>query len=189
LDRAALENCVGGAFFPGIEAGWLIRNPKLYGGPFRIDPYVRNAKGQTKVKVSGGSIVHEKDSTGAELKDARGRPVPLRIRKKIPYGIAADKTDLEVTPGYFSQQMAQPWQADFLSCNLERHGTGPIPSRPRIGWWPGQRPDTVTVKVGGVNTARPWDRGIADREQLIADLDTRGFVVKVGADYLETDGP
>ena len=38
LDRAALENCVGGAFFPGIEASWQIRNPKLFIEPFRIDP-------------------------------------------------------------------------------------------------------------------------------------------------------
>ena len=38
LDRAALENCVGGAFFPGIEASWQIRNPSLYMEPFRISP-------------------------------------------------------------------------------------------------------------------------------------------------------
>jgi hypothetical protein len=37
LDRAALENAQGGAFFPGIEASWQIRNPKLFKEPFRID--------------------------------------------------------------------------------------------------------------------------------------------------------
>ena len=37
LDQAALENCVGGAFFPGIEASWQIRNPKLYIEPFRLN--------------------------------------------------------------------------------------------------------------------------------------------------------
>ncbi len=37
LDRAALENCVGGAFFPGIEASWQIRGPGLYLEPFRIN--------------------------------------------------------------------------------------------------------------------------------------------------------
>jgi hypothetical protein len=36
LDRHALEACVGGAFFPGIECGWQIRHPALYGEPFRI---------------------------------------------------------------------------------------------------------------------------------------------------------
>lgn len=34
LDRAALEACVGGAFFPGIECGWIVREPLLYAAPF-----------------------------------------------------------------------------------------------------------------------------------------------------------
>jgi hypothetical protein len=36
LDRAALENASGGAFYPGIEVGWQIREPALYLEPFRI---------------------------------------------------------------------------------------------------------------------------------------------------------
>jgi L-Lysine epsilon oxidase N-terminal/L-lysine epsilon oxidase C-terminal domain len=36
LDRAALENCVGGAFSPGIEATWISRNPSIYAEPFRV---------------------------------------------------------------------------------------------------------------------------------------------------------
>lgn len=36
LDRAALENCVGGPFFPGIEVTWIARNPSIYAAPFRI---------------------------------------------------------------------------------------------------------------------------------------------------------
>jgi hypothetical protein len=38
LDRAALENCVGAAFFPGIEIPWQIRNPALFIEPFRLNP-------------------------------------------------------------------------------------------------------------------------------------------------------
>jgi hypothetical protein len=36
LDRAVLENCVGGAFCPGIEVGWIVRNWEIYVEPFRI---------------------------------------------------------------------------------------------------------------------------------------------------------
>lgn len=36
LDRAALQAAIGGAFFPGIEVSWLIRNPAVYAAPFRI---------------------------------------------------------------------------------------------------------------------------------------------------------
>jgi hypothetical protein len=38
LDRAALENCIGGAFGPGLELGWQIRNPALFSEPFRLNP-------------------------------------------------------------------------------------------------------------------------------------------------------
>ena len=37
LDRAQLEGASGGAFFPGIEVGWQIRNGALFIEPFRID--------------------------------------------------------------------------------------------------------------------------------------------------------
>ena len=36
LDRAALENAVGGAFMPGIEVTWISRNPLIYAAPFRL---------------------------------------------------------------------------------------------------------------------------------------------------------
>ncbi len=36
MDRAALQSCSGGAFFPGIEVGWQIREPAIFSEPFRI---------------------------------------------------------------------------------------------------------------------------------------------------------
>jgi hypothetical protein len=44
LDRAALENCVGGGFFPGIEVSRMIKDPERYltggsaGDRYRLDP-------------------------------------------------------------------------------------------------------------------------------------------------------
>jgi len=57
LDRAALENASGGAFFPGIEVSWLIRDPSLYAEPFRIrhgapSPY--RGPGEERVAVGAG---------------------------------------------------------------------------------------------------------------------------------------
>jgi len=37
LTKAALENCVGGAFFPGIEASWYLRDTYEFIEPFRLD--------------------------------------------------------------------------------------------------------------------------------------------------------
>lgn len=36
VDRGVLENCVGGAFSPGIEMTWISREPRIYAAPFRI---------------------------------------------------------------------------------------------------------------------------------------------------------
>jgi hypothetical protein len=36
LDRACLERCVGGGFFPGIEAGTILRQPTIYVGFARL---------------------------------------------------------------------------------------------------------------------------------------------------------
>jgi hypothetical protein len=44
LDRAALENCVGGAFYPGIEVGWQIRQPSIFAEPFRIKDVIPGVK-------------------------------------------------------------------------------------------------------------------------------------------------
>lgn len=38
LTRAALEACIGGPFYPGIEATYLIAQRETYIEPFRIDP-------------------------------------------------------------------------------------------------------------------------------------------------------
>jgi L-Lysine epsilon oxidase N-terminal/L-lysine epsilon oxidase C-terminal domain len=37
LDRAALEACIGAAFYPGIEASWLLRDTYKFSEPFRLD--------------------------------------------------------------------------------------------------------------------------------------------------------
>lgn len=37
LDRASLEFCVGGPFFPGIEITYIATEPSLYSEPFRFD--------------------------------------------------------------------------------------------------------------------------------------------------------
>lgn len=37
LDRAALENCIGAAFYPGIEASWFLRDKYKFIEPFRLD--------------------------------------------------------------------------------------------------------------------------------------------------------
>jgi hypothetical protein len=112
LDRAALESCVGGAFFPGIEASWLVRDVRAYSEPFRIR-----------------------------------------------HGAAVGP--LTVGPGFFSQQMAQPWQADFMDCAKDNSLTPDTTIY--FGWWPAQRPDDVYLSAADASAGGPmkaWARGL-----------------------------
>jgi hypothetical protein len=57
LDRAALENCIGGPFYPGIEVSWQIRNPKLYIEPFRLNPNATSQYILPDGTVEGGPLL------------------------------------------------------------------------------------------------------------------------------------
>jgi hypothetical protein len=105
LDRAALENCVGGAFFPGIEVGWQVRAPSLYTEPVSL------------------------------------HTEPFRVAAGVKSAYLGDTST--VRAGYFTRQMALPWQADFLQCKSEDDASGAFPGLRRWGWWPMQRPDGV----------------------------------------------
>ena len=150
LDRAALENGSGGAFFPGMEASWLLEKKEVWEKPFRL------ARGR---KV--GTI-----------------PVPGEARR-----------DVVVEAGVFSQQMALPWQADFLDC-----AAGPVadPSvdggQRRVGWWPMTRPDDV-FPLDRPKERRPWARvpdpqtpvgyrEIQSHNEMVNLWSTLGFVVE-----------
>jgi hypothetical protein len=159
LDRAALENVVGGAFFPGIEASWLITKPQVYRGPFRL---------------AHGAVV--------------GRvPVPVAA------GQPAKTRDIAVEAGAFSQQMALPWQADFLDCRSEEHQFPPNVRR-RIGWWPLQRPDRVFL-AASPTTRQSWARDPdgtdfgGDYQSMVKKWSTLGFVLGEQGKLFEVDGP
>jgi len=59
--------------------------------------------------------------------------------------------------GFFSQQMALPWQADFYDCQKERH-EDPDGNEYFFMWWTAHRPDDV-FPFGGAKQAR-WTREI-----------------------------
>lgn len=141
LDRAALENCSGGAFCPGIEVGWEIRNASIYLEPFRLNP-----------DATSGYLGEENQSIG---------------------------------PGYFSRQMAVPWQADFNDCKANSG----------YGWWPTQRPDDVYVKSSDklmANWARPDTRfsggnRISTHQDMVAVWYKFGIVMQSGTTFVETE--
>jgi hypothetical protein len=150
LDRAALENCVGGPFYPGIEVSWLIREASLYAGAFRL----RKA----------------------------GFPLgPLAFRA-----------------GFFSQQMALPWQADFYDCHKEEHTPDSSPNSLIYMWWTAQRPDDIRAVKGGPyrRWVEPFDAAsqtqdpddvanLARFEQMRTRWSELKFLILDGEDFVE----
>jgi hypothetical protein len=113
LDQATLQNCVGGAFCPGIEMTWICRNTTIY-RPLPANPSLSDAFRIRHKDVSGGVTL----TNGANNDYSAG-----------------------LEPGDISKYMAQPWQADFNECSMEPIGTdNPTPN---YWWWPAQRPYSV----------------------------------------------
>jgi hypothetical protein len=122
LDFSAVENCVGGPFYPGIEVSWLIREKSLYSEPFRL-------------KVP------------PPPEDPNSPQAPLAVGA------------LHFQPGFFGQQMALPWQADFYDCHKERW-YDPGKTEYYFMWWTAQRPDD-TFPSGKPKQER-WVRALDD---------------------------
>jgi L-lysine epsilon oxidase-like protein len=150
LDRAALENMSGGAFYPGMEASWLFAKKEVWDKPFRL-----------ALNRTVGTI-----------------PVPGENRR-----------DVIVTAGAFSQQMALPWQADFLDCAADFVVDASVADRRRrVGWWPMTRPDEV-FPVDSPKDRRSWARvpesqtplsfrEIQTHNEMVNLWSTLGFVVE-----------
>lgn len=148
LDRAALENCVGAPFFPGIETSWLIRNPAVYSEPFRI-------------------------KLGAVLNTSAGDLLTVRA-------------------GFFTQQMAQPWQADFYDCHKEDFIDDDTGEKTYYMWWAAQRPDDV-YRTKDATQMTPWAkpfRGTDDFTRFVYMLENwfrHGFVISEEGVFFEKE--
>ncbi|KFE62108.1 LodA/GoxA family CTQ-dependent oxidase [Hyalangium minutum] len=137
LDRAALENSVGGPFFPGIDCSWLVRLPELYAAPFRI-------------KHSGT--------------------------------VFPTTANLAIGPGFFSQQMALPWQADFYQCKKQFFDPKSFKKNAFQGdgmyhmWWAAHRPDDVYAKKGDIQMVS-WTRAL----DAVAEVEAKKPEIKNSA--------
>ena len=94
LDQASLENCVGGAFCPGIEMTWICRNTTIY-APLRPNS-----------SLSDAFRIKHKDLSGG-----------LTLTNGVDNDYSAG-----LEPGDITKYMAQPWQADFNECSVQPIG-------------------------------------------------------------------
>ncbi|MCY4046167.1 MAG: LodA/GoxA family CTQ-dependent oxidase [Cellvibrionales bacterium] len=92
LERAALEECLGGPFHPGIELTWILRNPLLWDAPYRL-------------KILDESIQSAPQDYGEHLTS----DICLSPRGPLD-GVA---------PGSLTRWLGVPWQTDEASCNSD----------------------------------------------------------------------
>ena len=149
LDRGVLSNLLGGAFCPGGEATWIMRNPALYSEPYRI-------------KLDGAFALTALSASSSQPPLGPGLQ-PLSLGTNLSAGSE---------PGDITKYSALPWQADFNECstqeidityeqwnNLELSSIGD-PARQVLQltyWWPAHRPVTVN--------SVPWANGIPQSNQ------------------------
>jgi len=191
MDRNVLSNLAGGAFCPGAEVGWIIRNPSIYLEPYRIkaDPAFSSFR-----------------QTAANENQVGVPEVDYSAYSDTPLSLGSDySTGLQ--PGDLTKMMALPWQADFNECSTQEINVSyelwnkidtSNPNDPWLArenqvwetlWWPAHRPmQAAEVVPGTEHTDNPqflmvnWAWGIpqtpAGDLKMTTEWSRLGFVVR-----------
>jgi L-Lysine epsilon oxidase N-terminal/L-lysine epsilon oxidase C-terminal domain len=161
LDRGVITNILGGAFCPGAEIGWVMRNLSIWREPYRIkaDPAFYNF-GQTPAQASAAGSLPDADYAFYAGDD-------LSLSNNFETGLQ---------PGDFTKYMSVPWQADFNECSTQPidvtyedwnviypgSDNDELMARERrvweTLWWPAHRPlQTNELVLGADGSASyPW---------------------------------
>ena len=158
LDRAPLEDCLGGPFHPGIELTWPMRVPSMW-----------------RAAVELGGLLFRLNILPAG-RDARGRlrrrPHSRRSRSGLAGPLAASG------PGTLTRWLGVPWQTDEASC-LSGYNTLELPVAPLVlggaGAQPGARHGSPTnaCSMPGLPAAQRM-KHLAYRQFWLRDLTASG---------------
>ena len=168
IDRGVLGNAVGGAFCPGAEMTWIMKNPAIYSAPYRI-------------------------KHASYIPGALSIPQPIAAKD----GSTAPDLKKGLEPGDLTKYIGVPWQADFHECtdqnvdvtydnwnNIYPDSTGdPVQQQTayNIPWWPAHRPIVVFDASG---SQVYWASGIPDNNagdlQMVQAWKDLGFLIASG---------
>ena len=162
LDRGVLSNGLGGAFCPGGEVTWIVRNPAIYSEPYRINSQLKLNPVTNKLnldEVTPGSLSQPAVVSGAD---------------------ASYEIVVGMEPGDVTKYSGIPWQSDFNECSTQQIdvtyeqwnqiepasvGDPTVPSIYTVFWWPSHRPMGVFNPDG---SQMAWSQGIP--QSYIGDL-------------------
>lgn len=192
LDRGVLSNALGGAFCPGAELNWIIRNPSIYREPYRI-----------KADRSWSDFLQ----SAAQANQNRQ---PTSVIEELNFNIEnplSQDNDFAVglQPGDLTKYMAVPWQADFNECTTNPNNityadwNNLYPSSENDQrlkreekvwntlWWPAHRPLQSNELIGfsngePVTTWTTWSRGIQQTHagdlKMVDEWWKLGFIIR-----------
>jgi hypothetical protein len=170
LDRGVLSNALGGAFCPGGEVSWIIRNPAVYLEPYRIkaDPDFYNFR-----------------QTAAQANSQSGGVPPSNYECYVGTALSQENDFARgLQPGDLTKYGALPWQADFNECTSQvidityqdwnqidwKGDNDLLLKREQQAWetlwWPAHRPLQVWEVSGIKSDGTPnyvwldWSRGV-----------------------------
>jgi hypothetical protein len=200
LDRGVLSNLLGGAFCPGGETTWIIRNPAIWREPYRLkaDPEWYNFQltaAQQNANKSGRLLGEEGYIAYA------GDPLSLGSNFKVG-----------LQPGDVTKLSGLPWQADFNECSTQTIdvtyeewnklypdsvGNDLLVKEQRVWetlWWPAHRPMQVFYPVPDQNPdMRNWARGIpqtlAGDLKMVTEWSKLGFVIRNAGEDISGASP
>ncbi len=190
VDRGVLTNVAGGAFCPGAELGWVMRNPSIYWRPGRI-------KADPTFAYFMETAAQMNTSTGSQ---------EAEFSSYIQDDLSQDNDfDTGLQPGDLTKYMALPWQSDFNECSTQTinvtylewnelypdsDGDSRLGANERVWetlWWPAHRP-METWEVTGQQDGQPvyswtvWARGVPQTKEgdlkMVTEWWRLGFVVR-----------
>lgn len=164
VDRGVLGNILGGAFCPGGEVGWVLRNPSVYVEPYRI-------KADRQFSTFR--------MTAAMASSFKGRTPPEEYIAYQDRTLSLDNDfDTGLQPGDLTKYMSIPWQADFNECTtqpidvtyegwnrISTDGDSRLENEQATWetlWWPAHHPMQVYMYMEGETQPSMvnWARGI-----------------------------
>lgn len=155
LDRGVLANLLGGAFCPGGEVSWVIRNPSVYREPYRIkaDPNF-----------------YSFSQTAAQANANKGQLPEVDYASYGGADLSQDNDfDSGLQPGDLTKYSGCPWQADFNECSTQQinvtyeewnkiypdsHRDSSLKRQQKVWetlWWPAHRP-MQTYEITGFDS-------------------------------------
>lgn len=198
LDRGVLGNVLGGAFCPGGEIGWIMRNPSIYCEPYRI-------KADRNWSDFLQSAAQANATHASDLDD-------MTFAIENPLSQDSD-FNVGLQPGDLTKSMALPWQSDFNECTTNPNNityadwNNIYPGsendvRLKLDekmwetlWWPAHRPLQSNELVGFDAKGNPqtqwttWSRGIQQTNagdlKMVSEWWKLGFIIR--NPYLSAD--